>query len=130
MTALDQRESKIRNDIESAEANRLKAEKMLADYEKRLAQAQEEVVQILAEARRDAEHTRSQMLSEATQQIAHDKERALSEIERTRDQALDELFDHMSLTVTNATERVLGRTLNDDDQNRLIQDALQEFARK
>ena len=44
--------------------------------------------------------------------------------------ALDELFEHMSRTVSQATQRVVGRALTGEDHERLIREALQEFASK
>ena len=128
-SALDAREARIKNDIAHAEEARLKAEKMLVEYQAKLAAAQDEVLKTLAEARRDAEHTRQDILAQAEKEVSATKDRALAEIERTKDQALNELFNHMAGTVANATERVLGRALTDADQDRLIGDALAEFSR-
>lgn len=128
-SALDAREARIKNDITHAEEARVKSEKMLAEYQAKLAAAQDEVLKTLAEARREAEHIRQDMLAQAEKEVTATKDRALAEIERTRDQALGELFNHMAGTVANATERVLGRALTDADQDRLIGDALAEFSR-
>ena len=128
-SALDARERKIKSDIASAEEARIKAEKMLAEYQAKLAAAQDEILKTLAEARRDAEHTRQDILAQAEKEVSATKDRALLEIERTKDQALNELFNHMAGAVANATERVLGRALTDADQERLIGDAIAEYSR-
>ncbi len=128
-SALDARERKIKSDIASAEEARIKAEKMLAEYQAKLAAAQDEILKTLAEARRDAEHTRQDILAQAEKEVSATKDRALLEIERTKDHALNELFNHMSGAVANATERVLGRALTAADQERLIGDALAEYSR-
>lgn len=128
-SALNSREHKIKGDIAHAEEARVKAEKMLVEYQAKLAAAQEEVLKTLAEARRDAEHTRQEIMSQTEKDVAATKERAIQEIERTKDAALEELFGHLAGTVANATERVLGRALTDADQERLIGDALAEFSR-
>ena len=128
-SALDARENRIKSDIAHAEEARVKAEKMLAEYQAKLASAQDEILQTLAEARRDAEHTRQDILAQAEKEVTATKDRALLEIERTKDQALNELFNHMAGAVANATERVLGRALTDADQERLIGDALAEYSR-
>ena len=130
IAGLDKRERKIREDIESAEAARVKSERMLAEHAARMDKVQDEIREILAEARRDAEHTRQDILSSASKEAELTKQRAIQEIERVRDQALEELFMHMGQTVANATERVLGRTLTDGDHTRLIDEALTEFARR
>ena len=127
--ALNAREHKIKSDISHAEESRIKAEKMLAEYQTKLAAAQEEVLKVLAEARNDAEHTRKEIMAQTEKEVSAMKERALLEIGRTKDQALEELFNHMAGAVANATERVLGRALTDADQDRLISDTLAEFSR-
>lgn len=127
--ALNAREHKIKSDIHLAEEARVKSEKMLVEYQAKLAAAQEEVLKTLAEARRDAEHARQEIMAQTEKDVAATKERAIQEIERTKDAALEELFNHMAGAVANATEHVLGRALTDADQDRLIGDALSEFSR-
>src|SRR5579862_887309 len=51
VAALDEREGKIHGDISAAESARIKAEQMLAEHAQKLAKVQEEVREILAEAR-------------------------------------------------------------------------------
>jgi len=58
------------------------------------------------------------------------KNRAIAEINRAKDQALDELFSTLARQVSQATEQVVGRALTGSDQERLIQDAVQQFARQ
>jgi len=128
-TSLNAREHKIKSDIALAEEARIKAENMLAEYQSKLSTAQDEVLKTLAEARRDAEHTRQEIMAQTEKDVAATKERAILEIARTKDQALEELFKHMAGTVAKATEHVLGRALTDADQERLIGDALTEFSR-
>ena len=85
---------------------------------------QEEVKEILAEARRDAEHTKNEIMAAAQSEAEATRDRALGDIERARDQALKDLFDQVSTQVTAATEHVLGRSLDAADQQRLIAEAL------
>ena len=127
---LDARERRIRDDIAAAEEGRLKAERMLAEHAAKLDRVQDEVRAILAEARRDAEVARQNIVSDATAEAEATKTRAIGEIERARDQALNELFEVMATRVADATEHVLGRGLNDGDQQRLIDEALNSFARR
>lgn len=125
---LDTRERRIRDDIAAAEEGRLKAERMLAEHAAKLDRVQDEVRAILAEARRDAEVARQNIVSDAQSEAEATKSRAIGEIERAKDQALKELFDVMATRVADATEHVLGRGLSDADQQRLIDEALNSFA--
>ena len=130
VAGLDQRESRIRSDIAAAEAARRKAEAMLADYEGRLEAVQDEVRGILAEARRDADVARQNIISDAQREATATQRRAVEEIERAKQQALKELADTLAADVALATEHVLGRTVTDQDQDRLIEEALSQLARQ
>jgi F-type H+-transporting ATPase subunit b len=124
---LDRREARIRQDIDDAETARLKAEQLLAEHDAKLAQVQEEVREILAEARRDAEQTRQSILDDARSEATALKDRAIGDIERARDQALTDVFTHMNKAVADATQHVLGRAITGDDQQRLVEQALAEI---
>ena len=124
---LNERERGIRQNIADAETNRLKSEALLKDYEVKLSKVQEEVRDILAEARRDAEHTKQEIIATAQRESDATKQRAIAEIERSRDLALTELFDFVSTNVVSATEQVIGRSLTGADQDRLVGDALAQL---
>lgn len=126
--ALNARESKVRDDIAAAEQSRIKAEQLLAEHSKKMEQVQEEIREIVAEARRDAEHTKQDILGEAQREAEATKQRAISEINRAKDGAMKELFDAMATHVASATEHVLGRSLTAADQDRLINEALAEIS--
>ncbi len=128
ISAIDAREASVRNDIASAEDARLKAEKMLADHAAKLESVQDEVKEILAEARRDADQTKQDIITAAQTEATATKNRAVADIERARDQALEAVFDNMNETVAMATEHVVGHGLQPEDQSRLIDEALAQFA--
>ena len=121
---LDRRENNVLQDITEAENARIKAEKMLAAHAEKLDKVQDEVREILAEARREAEHIRAEMVATAQKESETLRQRAVRDIEQARDQALDDLFEHMSKTVADATEHVLGRAITGADQDRLIKESL------
>ena len=127
---LDTRESRMKQQIADAEAARVKAEQMLAEHAKKLDKVQDEVKEILAEARRDAEHTKQDIVATANKEAEATRKRAVEDIEHARDLAMKELFDFVSSNVIGATEHVLGRALSDGDQNRLVQEALNQMGSK
>ncbi|MFO1022058.1 MAG: F0F1 ATP synthase subunit B [Planctomycetales bacterium] len=130
MTGLSARETGILKNIQDAEVARLAAQKSLADYQAKLATAEAQVDQMLAEARRNAEVTRQEMLAATEQDVKNLKDRALAEIDQVRGQALEQLFSHVANLVTNATEHVLERSLTDADHQRLVSDAVTKFSTK
>ena len=128
ITGLDNRESKYRKLLGDAQADRDKALKLLADYELRLKDVQKEVDEIIAEARRDASRTKTDIIAAANTEAEATRNRALDDIGRARDQALKAIFDHMQSNVVAATERVLARSLTDEDHQRLVDEALAEVS--
>jgi F-type H+-transporting ATPase subunit b len=127
--ALDEREGKVRGDISAAESARIKAEEMLAEHSKRMAQVHEEIRGLLAEARKDGDVLKQDIIGKAQKEAEAAKQRALAEISRARDSALKDLFDVMANEVAQATQHVLGRSVNAADQDRLIEEALAQFPR-
>lgn len=126
---LDARETKIAEDIATAEQGRRTIEQMLAEHQAKLDTAQDEVREILAEARRDAEHVKQEIMASAQSEAEALKERSIAEIGRAKDAALGELFETMSGQIAEATEYVVGRSMTGDDQDRLIQEAMSQFPR-
>ncbi len=124
---LDAREQSIQNNINAAEQSRIKAEQMLADYKTKLDSVQDEVREIVAEARRDADHTKNEIIATAQKEADLVQKRATDEIERARDRALNELFSTMSAQVTATTEHLLGRAIDSNDRDRLVQEALSQL---
>lgn len=124
LSALNQREAGIQKQIDEAESNRVKSETLLKQYQTQLAQAQEDVKAMIAEARRDAETTKNDIMATAQREADNTRQRAVSDIERARDVALGELFDFVSKNVVQATEQVLQRSLTGEDHDRLVREAL------
>ena len=92
-----------------------------------MAKVQDEVREILAEARRDAEHAKLEIVTTAQKEAEATKQRAIAEIGRSKDQALAELFDFVSNNVLHATEHVIGRSLTGTDHERLVRESLAQL---
>lgn len=125
---MDQREAGIRNAIADADANQRKSAALLSEYEGKLKDAETTVAEMVAEAKRDAERTSQDIVAKAEADVTEMRDRAKSEIAQATDTALAEVFSTVNLQVAAATERVLGRALSDEDQERLISEALNEIS--
>lgn len=126
---LDKREAGIRKAIDDAEDNRRKSEALLADYQKKLREAEQTVQAMVAEARRDAERTGKDLIASAQKEVDLIRVRAKDEIQQAKDAALVEVFSQINSQVVLATEHVLGRALADSDQDRLVTEALAHISR-
>jgi len=126
---LDKREAGIRQAISDAEDNRRKSEALLAEYEQKLKSAEQTVQQMILEARRDAERTSQDLVAKAQKEVDTLRVRAKEEIRQAKDTALAEVFSSVNAQVVLATEHVLGRALQDGDQDRLVGEALAQIGR-
>jgi F-type H+-transporting ATPase subunit b len=125
--ALDQRQKVIEDSIDSADRTRREADELLVEYRERLREARQEAEEIVErarqanavnerEARSEAQARREQMLEQTRRDIEAETRRALDEI----------LRDVVDLTVQ-ATELVTRKVLTEEDQRRLVEDAMSEL---
>ena len=128
LEALETRERKIRDSIEQAEQNRVTAEQRLAEYEAKLNGAAQEAEAIVADAKAKAQR----LLEENEQRLRTESERiqaeTTQEIERERRKALQDIRNEAADLALTVAERVLERSLSDDDHRRLAQQAVQAVA--
>lgn len=124
---LDKREQNIANHIAAAERSNEEAKRMLADYEKKLASAQDEVRAIIEEARRDADHTQQEILAKARSEAQAELERARREIDTATSHALRELAEKSTDLAIGLAGRIVQSELKPADHAKLIQDALAGF---
>ena len=125
--ALHRREQGIADNIAAAERQNVEAKRLLGEYEQRLAQASNQVREILEEARRDAEHTKAEILSEAKAAAQAEQDRSLREIRNATDGALKQLAETSAHLAVDLAGKVLSERLQDVDHTRLVRDALGRF---
>ena len=122
---MEERERKIRESLEQAERHRLEAERKLQEYESKLNAAAREAEAVMAQAKERAQR----LLEENEQRLAADAERIKSEtareIEHERRRAVQEIRAQTTDLALLVAEKVVGRSLNEQDHRRLADEALQ-----
>jgi F-type H+-transporting ATPase subunit b len=126
--ALLAREKHITNQIAAAEAKHEEAKQLLAQHEARLAGAADEVRALLEEARRDAEHTKSQIIAEAKKAAQEESQRAVREVEQAKDAALHDLAKRSADAAIELASNVVRQQINPDRQAEIIREALGKLA--
>jgi len=126
-TGLEKREHRIAEHIAAAERSHAEAKSMLAEYERKLAAAQDEVRAILDEARRDAQHTHEEILAKARAEAAVEAARAKHEVETARDQALKQLVETSANLAVDLAGQILKTKLGPAEHSQLIADAVAKF---
>jgi len=121
---LEEREQRIKMDLDRAEQARQEAEARLAEYERRLKQAQSEARAILEEARLQAQRQAEESQKRTEQQATAMIRDAQEEMARERARLRDELRAETVGLVISVAEQILARRLTDEDDRRLIDEAL------
>jgi F-type H+-transporting ATPase subunit b len=123
---VEKRRTIVRENLEASERSRDEAEKLLAEYKQQLAEARHEAGEIVERARRTGAELERQMREEATAQRERDVAAAKSAIAAETRQALDQIKNQVADLTLLATEKVVGRALDEAEGRRLVEDALSE----
>ena len=130
MDGLDKREQGIADTIAATQAANEDAKRMLASYERRLAEATDEVRGMLEEARRDADVTRQAIVAEARKAADDEKNRARHEIGLAKDDALAQIADRAGDLAVEVAGKFLREKLGREDQARLVRDSVASIGTK
>lgn len=127
LQGLQDREGRIKSDLEEAESAARKANATLAEYEKKLADAAAEAQRQIEQARADAQKVAGQIRAEAENDIKNQRQRAVREIESAKQQAITDLYDQAASLSTQIAGRILQRELNESDHKALVSESLAEL---
>ena len=126
-TALDEREKNISDNIAEANAKHEEAKKLLSAHEAQLAGTADQVRELLEEARRDAEHTKGQIIIEAKKSAEQESQRALRELELAKEAALHELAQKSADAAIELAGKVVREQVTPDRQAELVREALSKL---
>ncbi len=121
---IDQRRAQVAETLETAEETRAEAARLLAEYRETLASVRAEAEDILERSRKAGDTTKAEILDEARRQAQRTVDKAQEQLERDVRVALQELKGEIAGLTLLASEQVVGKSLDDDDHRRLIDEAL------
>ena len=124
--ALDKRANAIRENIEASERQRQEADKLLEEYRARLKEAREQADEIVARARKAGEEAKAHATEGGREKREELLEAARRDIEAETRRSLERIRKEVADLTVLATEKVTRKTLTDDDQKKLIEEALAE----
>ncbi|MBU4400934.1 MAG: F0F1 ATP synthase subunit B, partial [Planctomycetes bacterium] len=112
---LDKREQNIADQIADADAANQQAKELLADYERKLDEAGDQVRGILDQGRRDAEQLGRELLEKAKKEADVEQQRAMGRIETATDDALKGLADRSAAMAVELAGRIVREKLDPKD---------------
>jgi F-type H+-transporting ATPase subunit b len=125
--ALDRRQRAIEESIDAATRVRAEADEILAEYRERLKEARVQAEEILARARKAADASEAAALEEGKAKREEMLEQTKREIQAETRRAIQDIRNEVADLTILATEKVTRKSLTDDDQRRLVEEALSEL---
>jgi F-type H+-transporting ATPase subunit b len=123
-TMLEDRRQRIEQGLKDAEQARRDRENAEAERVATLSEARKEANDILTRAQKVAQETREADLAATRAELERIRERAASEIDAEKQRAIAELRGEVADLALAAAGRVLGESLTDDRQRRLVREFL------
>ena len=117
---LADRQAKIRDDLEGAEAAKAEAEREREDYRAKIQASRQESVEILEAARGDAERVRADIIARAESEANEIKARANEDIRLATERAQADLQASVKDLSIELAEKVVERNLDPETQRALI----------
>jgi len=129
-TALDKRTAQIRHDLDEAARLREEAAALLASYQSKSREAEQEAQAIVAHAREEAERRLADAQQEVAGALARRRQQALDNIARAEAQAVQEVREQAVDLALKATRKLLADNLTEARDAKLVADAIAEVGKK
>jgi F-type H+-transporting ATPase subunit b len=124
--ALDKRANAIRDNIEAAERQRRESDELLQEYRERLKEAREQAEDIVGRARKAAETAKAEAAEAGKERREELVAAARRDIEAETNRSLERIRKEVADLTVIATEKVARKSLDAEDQKRLVDEALAE----
>jgi F-type H+-transporting ATPase subunit b len=123
---LEERRTRIEQGLKDAEQARRDRENAEAERVHTLSEARKEANDILARAQKLAQDSRDADIAATRAELERMRERAAGEIEAEKQRAIAELRGEVADLALAAASRVVGESMTDDRQRRLVEEFLAE----
>jgi len=124
--ALEKRAEAINSDLDAAAKQREEADELLEEYRARLKEAREQAEDIVARAKKSGESQKADSIDEGRAKREELLAAAKKDIEAETRRSLEQIRKEIADLTVLATERVTRKSLSEDDQKRLVEEALGE----
>ena len=124
---LQKRADYVESNIRDSETAKAEAEKNAKATEEALIASKKEAAEIIASAKATASDNQKQMLEETQLEINKMKALAEEDIERSKQEAKEEIRQEMISVALTASEEVLKREINEKDNARIVEDFIKDI---
>ncbi|MDO4343959.1 MAG: F0F1 ATP synthase subunit B [Eubacteriales bacterium] len=124
---LKKRQEKIKNDIDSAKADKEQAKLLKEDYDARIKDINKEADEILSQARQKALQNAEDIKAQANEEAARIIARAQAQIELDKKKAADDMKKEMISIASLMAGKVVSASIDTTVQDSLIEETLKEI---
>lgn len=110
--AVEAREKNLRDEREKAEKARAESERIQKELEERLANAQTEVKELLAQANKDGEAVRAKLKEDAAQESKNMIDKTRGQLEEEKNRLIGELRSEVASLSVMAAERLISKSVD------------------
>ena len=128
--ALDHRAVRIKNELDEARKLRDEAAALLADYQKKQREAEQEAAAIVAEAKAEAERVAAESHAKVEEFVARRTKLAETKIGQAEAQALADVRAAAAEAAVAAAEKILRETTRGDIADKLVERGIQDVKAK
>jgi len=127
LSALEEREGRIRTSLDEAEKAKEDAERMIAETKEMLGKAKKEVAEIVKQGAERAEKVREDLIEKAAEDAKTLVEKTKIELEREREKAIEDLKNRtVDLSVAIAA-RIISSSLTPEQQTGIARQAIKDM---
>ena len=125
---LDDRANKIRSEVFAAEELRKAAAEEKKQFDRALSDARAESARIIEQTKADQTRLAADLRAKAEVELNAMRDEAKATIEAAKRAALTEIYAETASLATAVAAKILNREINTDDQRRLVEESVGQFA--
>ncbi|MCA1032102.1 F0F1 ATP synthase subunit B [Bacillus timonensis] len=126
MGIMKQREEHIANEISAAEQNHAEAKKLAEEQRQMMKTSRQEAQELIESAKKLGEEQKDGIIQAARAEAERLKESAKKEIEQEKERAVTALRQQVASLSVLVASKVIEKELNEQDQEKLINEYIQE----
>ena len=127
LQSLAEREQKIKESLDKADAAQKKTEQALAKNQEVLDAARKEAQELLNKSRKTAEASKEEIIQKARTEATNLLERAKKEITQERDKAVEEIKNQTADISISIASKLIGKSLSSEDHKDIIEESLKKM---
>jgi F-type H+-transporting ATPase subunit b len=124
---LQDRENKIKDEIDAAELARSQAKDALEQYQQSLAKAREQAQGEIDKARQQAQQISAELKAKADVELGAMREKAMKDIDNAKKAAVSEVYEQSTQLATIMASKILQRNVQVQDGDRIFQESLRQL---